>query len=103
MWLTPTKMSSLNEMRPGVANRRSFGIVGSACLLQVSSQARNEGRKESRKLLATLRSNADASVRLAVAVALQDCLYFDALCQPGLPDLCRVLASGDRPALFCIG
>ena len=42
-----------------------------------------------------LRSSASSGVRLAVALALRDCLYFDVLCRPGLADLCRILSSGD--------
>ena len=41
-----------------------------------------------------LRSSASSGVRLAVALALRDCLYFDVLCRPGLADLCRILSSG---------
>lgn len=67
----------------------------------MSSQARNEGRKEANKLLAGLRTNANAGVRLSVGLALQDCLYFDALCQPGLSDLCRILSSGTGSTLPC--
>ena len=66
-----------------------------AFLVQVSSQARTEGRKEAHKLLAGLRSSTSSSVRLAVALALRECLYFDGLCRPGLADLCCVLSSGD--------
>ena len=63
--------------------------------LQVSSQARREGQAEAYKRLHSAVEDTDVGVREALAAALRDCLYFDALCQPGLADLARILSTGE--------